>query len=122
MNREETKEFLKNTVPIMQAFAEDKNVERQAGSIWKEENDPDWWDEDECFRVQKEKKYVPFTFEDMKNIRERWLMFKNKTNYFKILAYTITKININNAWYSYTSALDIFVFEDGSPFGKEEKQ
>jgi hypothetical protein len=123
MNREETKIFLKKIVPMMQAFAEGKNIERQDGSIWKEENDPDWWVDDETFRVQKEKKYVPFTYNDIEKVKGYWVKWKNSDAFgqMHINGYDKIGVIVGPISYSYKAAFDLFVFEDGTPFGKEEK-
>jgi hypothetical protein len=123
MNKEETKEFLKKVLPVMQAFAEGKTIERKAGKLWTEEDDPEWWDDDETFRIQPEKKYVPYTFEDMQNVRDGWLKWKtyNTDTRFKIMKYDENTIHTANMPYTYAEAFDNFVWENGKPFGKEEK-
>lgn len=71
------------------------------------------------YRIKKEPEYVPFTFEDNKLFRNKWIRVKN------CIPLTIIKcfgpkglLNDPDNWISYEEAFNRFEFEDGTPFGK----
>lgn len=131
MNRQQAKELL----PIIQAFAEGKQIEkRDVGSFnceWKETKLPAFNPAVFDYRIKPEPKYRPF-----KDAEECWQEMlkhqpfgwvKDKGDGYKVL---ITKVNddkntdymsINgNGGWPLDEIMDYYTFADGTPFGIKE--
>lgn len=131
MNRQQAKELL----PIIQAFAEGKQIEkRDVGSFnceWKETKLPAFNPAVFDYRIKPEPKYRPF-----KDAEECWQEMlkhqpfgwvKDKGDGYKVL---ITKVNddkntdymsINgNGGWTLDGIMDYYTFADGTPFGIKE--
>ena len=139
MNRQQVKELL----PIIQAFAEGKEIEikLKSGSKWCtfNENDIHYINVEECdFRIKPEPKYRPF-----KNVEECWnemlehqpFGWVKKTsgycNFLHIMDLYSTGIVINdvdifgdfkNLLKTYDFAFAETTFADGTPFGIKVKE
>jgi hypothetical protein len=119
MTREEAKKFL----PIIQAFAEGKNIETYyySDKTWRETNNPSF---SLCFeyRVKPEPKYRPFNSKEecwneiQKHEPFAWVIEKEHCEHFSINSIGITGVG----GYTYRKAFEELVFADGSPFGIEE--
>lgn len=72
-------------------------------------------------KTQKPKQYRPFTLEEAKYRRDRWIRFKNdKDTCFKITGYDENYIYTDQGMFIYKEALEVFVFDDTElPYGME---
>lgn len=68
------------------------------------------------FRVKKEDKYIPFTFEDREVFRGKWIRNKATNSEFIITLIKKKKVDL----LSYDQAFYKWEFLDGTPFGKLE--
>ena len=122
MNRKEAKEL----IPIIQAFAEGKEIESRCikgdKSLWYDDEDPSF-DNDFEYRIKPEPKYRPF-----KNAEECWQEMQKhkpfgwvKSTLFKDLALvkrvTTLYVEINRDIIDYKDALEKFTFADDTNFG-----
>lgn len=132
MNRQQAKELL----PIIQAFAEGKQIEkRDVGSFnceWKETKHPAFNPAVSDYRIKPEPKYRPFKNEEecwqemLKHQPFGWV--KDKEGGHKV---TITKVNddektgimaINGkSEWTLEGLMDYYTFADGTPFGIKEE-
>ena len=131
MNRKEAAELL----PIIQAFAEGRKIERKTRS-WefnKGWRDDTQWEETEelicrdtfVYRIKPEPKYRPFAnaeecLKEMSKHTPFGLIKKNVSKAF----YCIGSFDIKNIYigttqgmHSYADSLENFKFADGTPFG-----
>lgn len=115
MLRDRARELL----PIIQAFADGKAIEYKNAGNWKLATGPDW-SNDIQYRIKPEPKLVPFTFEDNKLFRDKWIY--SKINEFpgvlRILSYNNSNVHIEFRAIGYLNLLRDCEFEDGSPCGK----
>ena len=125
MTREEAKELL----PIIQAFAEGKEIE------YYDCNDDDWiktdtpiWASKINYRIKSEPKYRPFESQEecweemMKHQPIGWVRSKK----CKALLWNVTSINKDDItiicdYYKFHRAFECFEFTDGTPFGIKEE-
>ena len=122
MNRNQAKALL----PIIQAYAEGKAIERRCikgdKSLWYDDEDPNF-DNDFEYRLKSEPKYRPF-----KNSEECWQEMQKhkpfgwvKSTLFKDLALvkrvTTLYVEINRDIIDYKDALEKFTFADDTNFG-----
>ena len=122
MNRKEAKELL----PIIQAFAEGKEIESRCikgdKSLWYDDEDPSF-DNDLEYRIKPEINYISF-----KNAEECWQEMQKhqpfgwvKSTLFKDFALvkrvTTLYVEINRDIIDYKDSLEKFTFADGTPFG-----
>lgn len=131
MTREEAKELL----PIIQAFAEGKEIE------YYDCNDDDWiktdtpiWNSKINYRIKPEPKYRPFKTQEecwnemLKHQPFAFLSSANEYDWFSICRVFeeegIPKITFASNPYSdydMTKVFDTFQFADGTPFGIKEE-
>lgn len=78
------------------------------------------WDEKAEYRFKPDLKYVPFERNDHKLFKDFWIKKKDSDNLMRISGVYKNYIVIahRRTTYDYNVALEVFVFEDGSPFGK----
>ena len=71
-------------------------------------------------RIKPEPKLVPFTFEDNKLFRDKWIYSKRNEfpGVLRILSYNNSNIHVEFRAIGYSSLLRDCEFEDGSPCGK----
>ena len=119
MNRQQVKELL----PIIQAFAEGKEIEvkLKSGSKWCtfNENDIHYINVEECdFRIKSEPKYRPFKDKEecwnemLRHHPFGWLKYKKNDSY--INCNSIRNIN------AFKIDFKELTFADGTPFGIKE--
>lgn len=113
----------KELLSIIEAFTKNKVIQYcdNNKNIWIDTDEPRWGDYVK-YRIKPEPKYIPFTFEDMKSVRDKWIYFNNDTKrLIKINTYStqgiVFSINTNNSYYNYDDLLKFFSFEDGTPCG-----
>ena len=130
-----TREKVKELLPIIQAFAEGKEIEikTKEGVRWStlEEDDIQYLNFKKCdFRIKPEPKYRPFKnaeecFEEMQK-HQPFGWVKNEEMKFNILCIrpngtirTVINNGIYNSWYSFKDSFRL-KFIDGTPFGIKE--
>ena len=125
MTRKEAKELL----PIIQAFAEGKEIE------YYDCNDDDWiktdtpiWTSKINYRIKPEPNYRPFKTQEecwnemLKHQPLGWVRSKK----CKALLWNVTSINKDDItiicdYYKFHRAFECFEFTDGTPFGIKEE-
>ena len=127
MTREEAKDLL----PIIQAWAEGKNIQFLSDGEWHDINQADFTCYPDKYRIKPEPKYRPFkTREECWNEMMKHHPFgslKSKDNeYFCIIGSvnkdnTITLAIEPNTDYSCTYIFEHYIFSDGTPFGIMEE-
>ena len=119
MTREQAKELL----PIINAFAEGKQIEYYDSSVnaWLSANSPTWRSEF-TYRVKPEKKLIPFTFEDKDLFKGKFVKYvksDDMLNHYCINGFGKEYIQLSNGkTHFYETMLALYEFEDGSPCGK----
>lgn len=121
MNRKEAKKLM----PVIQAFADGKDVETKTGSGWMSIENMSFAGNPDSYRIKPEPKYRPF-----KNAEECWAeMLKHQPfgytyDRFNNIRDCITKVATTGVSYdsptvviSFEEVFDRFVFADGVPFG-----
>lgn len=127
MDRKEAKIFL----PMIQAFAEGKNIQYQKNAgEWRDMDAPNWMDTPSNYRIKPEPKYRPFYMQEecwnemMKHQPFEWIV-NQIGNKAKILYIDTDFILIAEPCkihsYDYDEALKYFKFVDGTPFGVKEE-
>lgn len=126
MNREE----IKNLLPVMQAFADGKEIEYCGygnGAIWLIAEDPDFNFLDYRYRIKPEPKYRPF-----RNTAECWAEMQKRQPFGWLMhngcRYQISRIDSAGVFIdggcenlTFTKYLnDGWTFADGTPFGIKE--
>ena len=126
MTREEAKQLL----PIIQAFAEGKDIETKTGSGWVNMENMSFAGKPKAYRIQPEPKYRPFA-----NAEECWQeLLKHKPfGWITSQGAFFYIIYIEDKLFGYGSAcgtilhsefndvLKSFTFADGTPFGIKEE-
>lgn len=125
MTREEAKEL----IPIIQAFAEGKEIESRCikgdKSLWYDDEDPTF-DNDLEYRIKPEPKYYPFA-----NVEECWNEMKkhqpfgwvkdNKDGHYALVTSVLTdekEVYIDGiSGLNLYTAINYYTFVDGTPFG-----
>lgn len=126
MNRKEIKEIL----PVIQAFAEGKEIQVKGGNNWRTSEDLNFDLSPEEYRIKPEPKYRSFNnstecwnemrrhsdFGYIKNIvrDEIVQIMRISDGVLNVLDYTISP-------YAFELAFQTFVFTDGTPFGIKEE-
>lgn len=133
MNREQVKELL----PIIQAFAEGKKIQSRCitgeTSLWWDDNNPTFEDDNFEYRIKPEPKYRAFTnaqecLEEMKkHIPFGWLKDKYSFYPIEMIGTNFSKgwIKCYGIWITPERMFKDVVFLDGAPFGvknEEDKQ
>lgn len=132
MTREEAKELL----PIIQAWAEGKNIQFLSDGEWHDINQADFTCYPDKYRIKPEPKYRPFKTQEecwnemLKHQPLGWL--KSKDNgYFYLIGsvqwesnfkdVVITLATEPNTEYSCAYIFQHYIFSDGTPFGINEE-
>ena len=147
MTREEAKELL----PIIQAFAEGKDIQIRniTDDGWDDINNDimSFCAKAEAYRIKPEIKYRPFKSQEecwnemLKHHPFGWIYNKNDSCYYCIISVDEDKIELSpdmyphfettpkeyyleNSYVDFVTALEDYeyTFADGAPFGKEEQQ
>lgn len=123
-----TKELALKYSEVLKAYGEGKTI--QAKSImdnkWLDTTEPvfDFFRSE--YRIKPEPKYIPFTFEDSKLFRDKWIVLKEEHGSSEKLTRIIgiCKDHIKHIIGGYITSvqykdlLRMYTFEDGSPCGK----
>ena len=119
MTREEAKDLL----PIIQAWAEGKNIQFLSDGEWHDINQADFTCYPDKYRIKPEPKYRPF-----KNQEECWQEMHNHPNfgwlkrnstgrYVHISVVSSDNLMFGSKGYDYKAAFECYTFTDGTPFG-----
>ena len=124
MTREEAKELL----PVIQAFAEGKEIE------YYDCNDDDWietdcpiWAKESQYRIKPEPKYRPFKTQEecwnemLKHQPFGWVKEISCEMLYLINGISNESIVIMEDINSFKEAMNIYEFKDGTPFGIKEE-
>ena len=125
MTREEAKQLL----PVIQAFADGKNIQLLDECEWHDVYETDFYGNTDKYRIKPEPKYRPFKTKEecwnemMKHQPFGWLTSKKSDNNV-FIGYVG---ELNNVYISFTAAesegysaemlFDNYKFVDGTPFG-----
>ena len=126
MTREEAKQLL----PIIQAFAEGKEIQQTDGYDWYDLYDPDFMANGNSYRIKPGPKYRPFT-----NIEECWQEMQKHQPFGWVIKHNEGKIligevpsdgivlhNQRGSMFGFDEANRILTFADGIPFGIKEEE
>lgn len=125
MDRNQANQLL----PIIKAFSEGKPIQSRCikgdTSLWYEDEDPNFDDDDLEYRIKPEPKYRPFKdTEECWNEMQKHQPFgyvKEKVSkaFYCIGSFDVANIYVGttNIIHSYADSLKNFTFADGSPFG-----
>ena len=124
MTREEAKDLL----PIIQAWAEGKNIQFLSDGEWHDINQADFTCYPDKYRIKSESKYRPFKTQEecwnemMKHQPFGWLKYTDTGGYIIISELDDEDIEIsgNNGW-DYVGLMKCYTFADGTPFGIKEE-
>ncbi len=123
MDRNRAKQLL----PVIQAYINGKPIQSRCikgdTSLWYDDEDPSFDDDDLEYRIKPEPKYRPFA-----NAEECWQEMRKhepfgwvKSTLFKDLALvqrvTTLYVEINRDIIDYKDTLEKFTFANGTPFG-----
>ena len=137
-----SRQKIRDLLPVLQAYADNKEIERFTDGIWKNSNKP--LDEQNysfeydanLYRVKPNPVYVPFDYEDRHLFKNEW--FRLKENHETYIAFNddgssvnhlFKIIHINNAgvglfindtenFITYSKLFSTFELENGQPAGK----
>ena len=113
MTREEAKELL----PIIQAWAEGKNIQFLSDGEWHDINQADFTCYPDKYRIKPEPKYRPF-----KGVEECWNEMQNHHPFGWIKRNgKYVNITLVSGESSYDDSFKSFTFADGEPFGIKEE-
>lgn len=129
MTREEAKKLL----PIIQAWAEGKNVQFLSDGEWHDINQADFTCYPDKYRIKTEPKYRPFKTQEecwnemLKHQPFGWLKNK-KSESTGLIGSVYTGKEVCIIWatnqedsYNVSNVFNDYVFADGTPFGIKEK-
>lgn len=127
MNRKEAKILM----PVIQAFADGKDVETKTSSGWISIENMSFAGNPDSYRIKPEPKYRPFKDAEecwqelLKHQPFGWVKDKKDGHHALITAVDDDtcgmSLNGNAAW-SLSGIMDLFTFADGLPFGVEEEE
>ena len=141
MTREEAKDLL----PIIQAWAEGKNIQFLSDGEWHDINQADFTCYPDKYRIKPEPKYRPFKSQEecwqemLKHHPFGWVYSKNESCYYCIISVDENKIELSpteqscsveppkeyylqNSYVDFVTVLEDYeyTFADGIPFGIKE--
>lgn len=123
MTRKEAKELL----PIIQAWAEGKNIQFLNDGEWHDINQADFTCYPDKYRIKPELKYRPFKSKEecwnemMKHQPFGWVKEISSEMLYLINGISDMSIVIMEDISSFKEAMNIYEFNDGAPFGVVEE-
>ena len=128
-----TKEEVKNFLPIMKAYIEGKQIQYLFDDEgWRDIKNPQFTDHSSKYRIKPETKYRPFKsveecFNEMKYHEPfGWIKNKNTNKLYNILTIYKDEDTINISVEDFVlkpfTALESFIFADGTPFGIKKEE
>ena len=123
-----TREEVKDLLPILQAFAEGKQIQKLSSGFWVD-IDSFYSNNTGPYRIKPSPKYRPFANaeecwnEMLKHQPVGWLKHKVSKARYSIGSFDIENVYVGTAQtkYAYNKALDEFIFADGATFGVKEE-
>ena len=141
-----TREQAKKLLPIIQAWAEGKNIQFLSDDEWHDINQADFTCYPDKYRIKPEPKYRPFKTQEecwnemLKHQPFGWIYNKNDSCYYCIISVDEDKIELSpemqphsettikeyymeNSYIDFVTALEDYeyTFADGTPFGIKEE-
>ena len=122
MTREEAKELL----PIIQAWAEGKNIQFLSDGEWHDINQADFTCYPDKYRIKPEPKYRPFKSQEecweemLKHQPFGWIKRINGNDLCSINSVNCGGIT-TLVYYRFSISFEQFTFIDGTPFGIKEE-
>ena len=122
MTREEAKELL----PIIQAWAEGKNIQFLSDGEWHDINQADFTCYPDKYRIKPEQKYRPFKTQEecweemLKHQPFGWIKRINGNDLCRISSVNCGGIT-TLVYYRFSISFEQFTFIDGTPFGIKEE-
>ena len=122
MTREEAKELL----PIIQAWAEGKNIQFLSDGEWHDINQADFTCYPDKYRIKPEPKYRPFKSQEecweemLKHQPFGWIKRINGNDLCSISSVNCGGIT-TLVYYRFSISFEQFTFIDGTPFGIKEE-
>lgn len=112
-------EKIKLFLPLFIAASRGEIIQKSVGNRWEDTEEIDWTKPVESYRIKPEITYRPFTFEEMKTLRDKWIVSKHEKNgaLARLNILVEQGIVIDGDQISYGSLLKDFQFEDGTPCG-----
>ena len=124
MDRNQAKRLL----PIIQAFAEGKEIQETDGYEWHDLNDPDFMSNSNSYRIKPESKYRPFAnaeecWQEMQKHQPfGWLKIDDWYCTIKEIRPTCTFCHGGGDVFYYADMVKKINFADGTPFGIKEEE
>ena len=114
MKRKNVKELL----PVINAFAEGKQIQFFGGTIWEDTNTLSFDSDSSRYRIKPEPKYRPF-----KSVEECWKEMQKHQPFGWVMDRdkNYTSISSMNNRRDFSYMFNNFTFADGSPFGIKEE-
>ena len=124
MTREEAKELL----PIIQAWAEGKNIQFLSDGEWHDVYETDFYGNPDKYRIKPEPKYRPFKTQEecwnemLKHQPLGWIRESNTKILYNISMIDDCYLSTQDQSKHLVDTLNIYEFLDGIPFGIKEEQ
>lgn len=105
-------------IEVLNHFKNGGGIEAKIGNSWEKVISPSWCFYDVEYRIKREPKLVPFSFEDAELILGKSIKSKEKDIAFVVSG--ISKENVGFLTYNicFDDLLSSYTFLDGSPCGK----
>ena len=123
-----TREQAKKLLPIIQAWAEGKNIQFLSDDEWHDINQADFTCYPDKYRIKPEPKYRPFkTQEECWNEMHKhpdfgWVVAKDSKIMYHIYVVGIGYVVIDSMSPIFSEAFTDYEFTDGTPFGIKEEE
>ena len=123
MTREEAKQLL----PIIQAFADGKNIQLLDECEWHDVYETDFYGNPDKYRIKPEPKYRPFKTQEecwnemLKHQPLGWIRESNTKILYNISMIDDCYLSTQDQSKHLVDTLNIYEFLDGTPFGIKEE-
>ena len=116
-------EKIKLFLPLFIAASRGEIIQKIDGKGWKDTEEIDWTKPVESYRVKPVPTYRPFTLEEMKAHRDKWIVRKDtKSPIIRIGILCIEGIVCDTKEISYKELVKDYTFEDGTLCGVLEEK
>ena len=123
-----TREQAKKLLPIIQAWAEGKNIQFLSDGEWQDINQTDFTCYPDKYRIKPEPKYRPFKSQEgcwnemHKHPDFGWVVAKDSKIMYHICVVGIGYVVIDSMSPIFSEAFADYEFTDGTPFGIKEEE